>query len=157
FFVTVVGDTAKNDLFDGVDTTWNRVGAEDLTKKLHEITAKFDAEHPENTIPALLAVRPRIAALKNEWAATTLSELDEAVALCSGLAIEAIATQARVAPGGTLIVNASAVNRSAVPARLLSVSINGAGISNAGSSEQTKLENNKPVTRNVTVKIPNDQ
>ncbi len=157
YFVVVSGEPAKQDLFDGVDTSWNRVGAEDLTKKFHEITASFDAEHPENTIPLLLAVRPKIAAMKNEWAAPKLRELDEAVALCSGLTIEAIATTARVAPGGSLIVNASALNRSAVPARLLSVSINGAGLKNAGSSEQTALADNKSVTRNITLKIPADQ
>ena len=157
YFITVVGDIAKNDLFDGVDTTWNRVGAEDLTKKLHEITTSFDAGKPEMSIPLLLAVRPKIAAMKNEWAATKLRELDEAVALCSGLTIEAIAAQPRVAAGGTLEVNASVLNRSKVPARLLSISIDGAGLRNAGSSEQTKLEDNKPVTRKISLKIPVDQ
>ena len=157
YFITVVGDVARNDLFDGVDTTWNRVGAEDLTQKLHEITTTFDAEHPENTIPKLLAVRSKIAAMKNEWAATKLRELDEAMALCSGLTIEAMAAQPRVAPGGSLVVAASALNRSAVPARLLSVSINGAGLQNVGSAEMTTLTNNKPVTRAITLKIPADQ
>ena len=157
YFITVSGEPAKNDLFDGVDTTWNRVGAEDLTRKLHEITASFDAEHPENSISRLLSVRRQIAAMKNEWAATKLRELDEAVALCAGLTIEAVATPARVAPGGSLQVTATALNRSAVPARLLSVSIDGAGLVNAGSSEQTTLTDNKPIARTIKVTIPASQ
>lgn len=157
YFIVVSGEPAKQDLFDGVDTSWNRVGAEDLTKKFHEITSTFDDAHPENTIPRLLALRPKIVAMKNEWAATKLRELDEAVALCSGLALEAIATTSRVSPGGSIQINATAINRSEVPARLLSVSIKGAGLVNAGSSEQTKLADNKPVTRALTLKIPADQ
>ncbi|HEY3743283.1 MAG TPA: PIG-L family deacetylase, partial [Bryobacteraceae bacterium] len=31
YFVTIAGDPAKTDLFDGINTTWDRVGAEQLT------------------------------------------------------------------------------------------------------------------------------
>ena len=156
FFLTVIGDPATKDMFDGVDTTWNRVGAEDLTKKLHDITLQFDAEHPEKTIPRLLALRSQIAGMKNEWAPTKLKELDEAVALCSSLALEAISTTSRVAAGGSLSINVTAINRSAVPAKLLSVSLNGAG-STAASNEEAKFIENKPIARPMTLKIPADQ
>jgi LmbE family N-acetylglucosaminyl deacetylase len=156
YFITVGGDPAKQDLFDGINTTWDRVGAEQLTKALHEITVSFDAEHPEKTIPKLLAVRPQIAAMKNEWAGPKLRELDEAVALCSGLALEAIATQARVPAGGSFQINASAINRSDVPARLLSVTVTGAGTI-ASSEEAAALADNKSLTRTLTLKVPADQ
>lgn len=156
YFITVVGDPAKVDLFDGINTTWDRVGAEQLTKTLHEITTSFDIDHPEKTIPKLLAVRPQIVAMKNEWAAPKLRELDETLADCAGLALEAIATQARVSPGGTLEIGANVINRSDVPVKLLDVSVKGAETM-AQSDESSKLADNKSLTRTLKLKIPADE
>jgi hypothetical protein len=150
YFITVVGEPAVKDMFDGVDTTWNRVGAEDLTKKFHDISSQFDAEHPEETIPKLLALRSQIASMKNEWAPVKLRELDEAVALCSGLALEAIATNARVTPGATLTVNTSAINRSEVPAKLISVTVNGAGATSQSPGRSSSTSRRTSPTRLLT-------
>lgn len=158
WFITVAGDTATKDVLDGVDITWNRVGAEDIAKALHHVTETFNPEHPENSIPLLLAIRPKIAVLKNDFVEEKLRELDETVALCAGLALEATSNSARVTPGGTLKITATALNRSAVPVRLNSVTISGAGATaKADSKENGKLANNKPTTHQLDLRIPADQ
>jgi LmbE family N-acetylglucosaminyl deacetylase len=156
WFTIIAGEPADKDLFQGIDLTWNRVGGEDIAKQLHEATARFDPEHPENTIPRLLTVRPQIAAMKNGFAKEKLTELDEAVALCAGVALEATASAYRVTPGGSLKITVSAINRSAVPAQLLGVTVHGAGAT-AESAEAGKLPDNKSVTRTLNLNVPAGQ
>src|SRR6195952_2612622 len=43
YFKTILGDAPKDDLMDGVNTTWGRVGAEDISTDLSAITKAFDA------------------------------------------------------------------------------------------------------------------
>ena len=53
-------------------------------------------------IPALVKARPLIAAIADPLAKIKLAELDETIALCAGLWVEAQARQSDVAPGATL-------------------------------------------------------
>src|SRR5579871_2715557 len=65
YLVTVAGEPATRDAFDGIDITWGRVpGAEGLKTVLDEAAQQFQPEHPEKTVPALLKARSRMADLK---------------------------------------------------------------------------------------------
>ncbi len=112
--MTVTGGApAAKDLFDGIDTTWNRLAGGAAVKIiLDDAILKYEPAHPEKAIPQLLKARPLIAAIDDPLAKIKLTELDETVALCAGLYVEAQARQAEVTPGGTLNVSTTVLNRS---------------------------------------------
>jgi hypothetical protein len=76
-------------------------------------------------IPALVKVRPLIAAIADPLAKIKLSELDETIALCAGLFVEAQARQSEVAPGATLNITATVLNRSSAKVGLESARVEG--------------------------------
>ena len=125
-FTVTGGPAATRDLFEGIDTTWNRLpngGA--VGAILAEADRAFEPAHPDKVIPQLLKARPLIAAINDPLAKIKLTELDEAIALCSGLWVEAQGRQAEVAPGSTLNLTTSVMNRSSAKIALERVRIEG--------------------------------
>jgi hypothetical protein len=115
---------APKDLFDGIDTTWNRLpGGAAIGPILERAIREFEPAHPEKAIPALAQARPLIAAISDPLARIKLTELDETMARCAGIWAEAQAGAAEVAPGSTLEVTTTVVNRS-----LAAVSLDGARV-----------------------------
>jgi len=113
FLATIAGDPAEHDPFDGVDTTWSRVpGGEAVATILAEALKTFVPEEPEKTIPLLIKARTLIAAIDDPWAKRKLEELDETLALCSGLWVDATAERYAVVPGSTVKITLEAINRS---------------------------------------------
>jgi hypothetical protein len=103
-FSVVAGDPANTDPMDGVDTTWNRLpGGAAVAPILAEAARTFAPEDPAKTIPLLLKARPLIARLAagpgGYWAALKLRDLDEAIAACAGLWVDAVADKATGTPG----------------------------------------------------------
>ena len=46
---------AKKDLFDDVDTTWQRVaGADNMQQQVDAVIKDFQFEHPENSVDGLV-------------------------------------------------------------------------------------------------------
>ncbi len=112
-FGLVAGEPSAKDIFEGVDTTWNRLrGGAAIGPLLYDAIRDFDFTHPEKTLPALVKARPLMAAIADPLARSKLAELDETIALCAGLYVEAEAAQPEVSPGATLKVTATAINRS---------------------------------------------
>jgi hypothetical protein len=159
FLMTIAGDVAKKDLFDGIDITWTRVpGGAAIGQILSGAAAAFAPEHPEKTIPALLQARPLVAALaaqNNLWASRKLVELDEAVALCSGLFVEAEADRFGAVPAGKLKVTLSAINRSNFEQKDVTVKLAGPGADQTVKVEGG-LEYNKQISKAVDLTIPAD-
>lgn len=130
-----ISPTAK-DPFDGIDTTWKRLpGGAAVEPILEQSIREFEPAHPENVIPLLAKARPLIAAIDNPLAKIKLAELDETMARCAGIFAEAQprivepakretepapgrgfaagpATTPQVAPGQTLGVAVTVLNRS---------------------------------------------
>jgi LmbE family N-acetylglucosaminyl deacetylase len=153
-FVNVAGDPARNDVFDGIDTTWNRFpGGAPVARILSAAIAAFDPHHPEKTIPALLEARPLVAAIKDPWAQRKLSELDETVALCAGLWLDAEAAQYEVTPGGSVTVRLAALNRSSFPLTLAAVDLEGMG-QRTTENTAAPLAYNRIFSRQVTRAVP---
>jgi LmbE family N-acetylglucosaminyl deacetylase len=155
--IPVGGDAPTKDLFDGIDTTWNRVpGGGAIRAILGAASAAFVPEHPESTIAPLLKVRPLIASLaaqKNIWGIRKLAELDEAIALCSGLWVEAVADRYAAVPGGKLKVTVSAINRSNFPESNVRVQLHGPGADRTVQLEGA-LDYNRTVSTSVDLTIP---
>src|SRR5262249_34578653 len=111
YLITLTGDTAKKDVFEGIDISWGRLkGGAEIGTQLGQALAQLTPAHPESLLPALAKVRPMIAAIDDPLARRKLKELDEVMALCAGLSFEAQADKFSVTPGANLKVNVSAIS-----------------------------------------------
>jgi LmbE family N-acetylglucosaminyl deacetylase len=125
-FGLVAGAPVSKDLFEGIDTTWNRLpGGAAVGPLMAEAVRAFDFAHPEKSLPALTKARPLVAAMSDPLAKVKLKELDEAIALCAGLYVEAEAKQPDVSPGASLAVTTTVLNRSSARVTLDSGSVQG--------------------------------
>jgi LmbE family N-acetylglucosaminyl deacetylase len=118
-FVLLAGDAATNDLLDGVDTTWNRVpGGAEIARSIDEEIAKFNAQDAAARVPALLAIRRRLAALPADPVVSDKrQQLDRIIQACLGLEVDTVVDRAEVVPGETVKLRHTAVVRSRNPVR----------------------------------------
>ncbi len=104
----------------------------------------------------MLKARPLIAELaarKKIWGIRKLVEIDEAIALCSGLWVDAEADRYATVPGGKLKVTLSAINRSNIPESNVSVRLSGPGADQTVKLDGA-LQYNKVISRAVDLSIP---
>ncbi|MGA2596332.1 MAG: PIG-L family deacetylase [Bryobacteraceae bacterium] len=138
YLVTIAGDLAKDSLFDGIDISWLRVpGAQPLTSMFEDADREFDAEHPEKLVPLLLKARGVMVDLHQPVVERKLHDLDETIALVSGLWLDATADKYESLPGGSFKITRTLLNRESLPMQ----------------SEGKDLPCNKPVTFTDTVPI----
>ncbi|MEI9975406.1 MAG: PIG-L family deacetylase [Ignavibacteriota bacterium] len=153
-FGLVAGDPVSKDLFEGIDTSWNRLpGGVAVAPLIDEALRAFDIAHPERALPALTKARPLIAAMSDPLAKVKLAEIDEAIGLCSGLYAEAEARQPEVSPGATLSVTTTVINRSGARVTLDSAAAEGVW-NEALTVKAGALENNLPVTITFEKAVP---
>ncbi len=158
FLVTVLGEPAKKDLFDGIDTTWDSIpGSGEISNLLAQASKTFDLMHPERAVPLLLKAETLLAALHHPIAERKHRELKDAIALCSGLWLEATADKYAVLPGGSLKLTATALNREGLPMELESVSVNGIAECPVSRPPSADLPHNVPKTVVLTANFASDQ
>ena len=158
YLAHVAGEPATSDIFDGIDTTWNRFpGGAEVGKILNEAVRTFVPEQPEKTVQLLVKARPLIAAIKDPCAALKLAELDETIALCAGLWLDASSDRHEVVPGDSLQVNLEVINRSRVSLALKSIRLEGMAEATEDSPAPVSLAYNEPLRRSLKVAVPADQ
>ncbi|WP_228713635.1 PIG-L family deacetylase [Arundinibacter roseus] len=123
------GEPAKEDLFDGVDISWNRVAGGAEVKRMIESTIEtFQAENPAKSVPALLAIYKELEKLdgKNFYVKKKKEDVKTLIQQCLGLWIETTATEYSTTAGGNASLLVQAVNRtSTIPVILQKVSMPG--------------------------------
>ena len=125
-FGLVAGAPSSADVFEGIDTTWNRLPGGGAVKAILDAAiASFDPVHPDKTIPALAKARPLIAAMDDPLARIKLAELDETIGKCAGMWVEAQAGVPDATPGTPLSVTTTLIDRSPTPVTLESARIEG--------------------------------
>ena len=158
YMVNVEGDPATDNIFDGIDTSWNRLsGGAAVARILADAARTFEPEQPEKTAPLLLKARPLIAAMKDPWATLKIRELDEAIALCTGLWLDAAAERDALIPGESFQVNLEVIDRSPFPLTLSSVTLEGIAGAPADQSAPAQLAYNEPNRRSLRVTIPAEE
>ncbi len=113
----------KSSIFDGIDTSWNRVkGGKPIGELLANIAAKYDFKNPLASVPDLVKAYSMIQTLdENHWKPIKSEEIKNIIAACSGLYLEAVAGNQEATPGSTLKLKLEAINRSTIPMQLLSL------------------------------------
>ena len=156
--ITLAGDKATSDMFQGIDISWSRVpGGAAVAPVVRRALDSFDPRRPEALLPILAQARPLIAAINDPLAKAKLEELDELMALASGLWLEAQAASFAVTPGGEVRVNATAIARLSTPVTLRGIRISGMEGAPAAAIQPAVLVRNQPSQHPVTVKVPANQ
>ncbi len=117
------GEPAARDIMDGVDTTWGRLpGGAEIGRLAGQAIEEFNPADPSASVPALLALRGRLATLAPDpVVAEKRRQLDGIVEACLGLAVETEVSTHEVVPGEALALRHTAVVHSAVPVRWVAV------------------------------------
>lgn len=104
----------KNNIFEGIDTTWNRVeGGKPIGEILSNIEENFDFKNPSASIAELVKAYNLIQNLKdNHWKKIKAEEIKKIIASCAGLYLEAVSDVQEATPGSTIKVKLEAINRS---------------------------------------------
>ncbi len=122
-FTLLAGDEPASDIMDGVDTTWARVpGGAALIPLVDDAIAKFDAANPGASVPALLAIRGKLAALPvDPVVADKQRDLDRIIQTCLGLTVETTLPQAEVVAGEKLRLHEEVLATGRIPVRWTAV------------------------------------
>jgi LmbE family N-acetylglucosaminyl deacetylase len=153
-FQLLDGAPATNDILDGIDTTWTRVpGGEEIGKLADEAIAEFNPQNPATSVPALLTLHGKLAALPttDSVVAEKRAQLDHILQACLGLQVETIIPQAEVVPGEALKMRHIASVRSEIPVRWVAVRYPGIKRELGGA---ILLNTNQPTIRDTTQMLP---
>jgi LmbE family N-acetylglucosaminyl deacetylase len=152
-FLLLGGEPATQDLFDGVDTTWNRLpGGPEIGRLTEDAIARFDPHDPAASVPALLAIRSRLSSLPDDPVVSDKrTQMDRIIQSSIGLEVETVVDQPEVVPGEPLKMRHTAVVRSRIPVRWTAVRY--PSIQRA-TTRVLELRTNRPVVRDATQILP---
>ncbi|MDX1683623.1 MAG: PIG-L family deacetylase [Saprospiraceae bacterium] len=113
----------KNDIFDGIDISWNRVkGGKDIDNLLTSIISDFDFTAPQESIPDLLDLRNLISQIDDKhWKDIKLRDLDAIIKKCLGLHLEAFTYDEELIIGEPVEWTLEVINRSPVTVDIIDV------------------------------------
>jgi LmbE family N-acetylglucosaminyl deacetylase len=107
------GERPKDDVFDGINTTWTRVkGGAAIGKLISNVDKGFEHSNPAASIAELMKAYKMIQNIKNEhWKAIKSKEIKGIIEGCLGLYFEAIAEDYSATIGEEISLNIEVINR----------------------------------------------
>jgi LmbE family N-acetylglucosaminyl deacetylase len=163
-FQLLDGGPMKNDVLDGVDTTWSRVsGGAEIGKLTEEIIAQFDSQNPSASVPALLKLREELASLpvKDPVVTEKRGQLDRILQACLGLEVQTTISGAEVMPGELMKLHHSVVIHSGTPIRWVGVhypaiksQIDQGKVPSVPAAQNIELLPNQPRALDATPTLP---
>ena len=149
YFKFLKGDAAEKDPFEGVNSSWSRIANTKALQDLINTTiAQFNPQHPEKSVGNLLQVYKQLQqidatdAYGSYWKAIKLKECENLILSCSGLWMEAYASEYSAVPGNQISISAQIIARNPVNVELKSVAF----IGQAPKEVDLKLTGNKMET-----------
>lgn len=117
----------KNNIFDGINTTWSRVkGGEAIGKILYKVEANFDFKNPAASLPELMKAYLLIEKLEDtHWKKVKTAEIKEIIEACAGLYLEVSTTAHTATPGSKIYLNVEAISRSKAKVSIDKMTIQG--------------------------------
>jgi len=155
YFQHIAGAPAVQDLFDGIDTSWNRVsGGRKVGILLEKILESFDPMNPSDSVSDLLKVYMALTQLEGAyWIKVKKEEILRIIRACAGLWMEAIANDYSATQGENIEIKTTILNRSSYPFILEKISIPGLA---PDSILNRSMKSNSPVTEDISISIPAD-
>lgn len=128
FLLHTDGVPAKNNLFDDVDLTWNRVKNSEKVRQLIQKTINdFDLSNPATSVSALVGVYKELGKLDptDYYVKKKKTEVEELIQDCLGLWFETNPQDYSTSPGGKATVQVKVVNRTTIPVTLQRIAMTG--------------------------------
>ena len=146
----------KTNIFDGIDTTWNRVkGGKAIGDILKNVENNFDFKNPSASVPELVKAYDLIQNIEDKhWKYIKSDEIKKIISGCTGLYFEAVSDVQEITPNSMLKVKVEIVNRSSIQMKL-----NGMGaipLLESNTEAITDLKENIPYTKNIELQIAKD-
>jgi len=152
YFSHVDGGPAKATLFDGVAKTWTAKGNTDIDQSLDKIISAFNFNQPDLSLPALLALRKKVMALKDaDLKKDKITALDHIILSCAGFMGEAVTSQAEAVAGDHYNFRLNLISRAENPVVLENVK----WLSQSESFNR-KLSKDSLITIQHEIQIPAD-
>jgi len=152
YFAHVTGEPAKATLFDGVVQSWTAKGNADIDQSLDKIISGFNFNEPDRSLPALLALRKKVMALKDsDLKEDKIKSLDHIILSCAGLMGEAVTNQAEAVAGDRYNFRLNLISRAVNPVVLENVKWLG-----KSESFNRKLSKDSLITIQHEMQIPSD-
>jgi LmbE family N-acetylglucosaminyl deacetylase len=110
----------RNNLFDGIDTSWNRVkNGKPVGELISKIIANYNFSNPSASIPDLVTAYSMIQSLEDtHWKDLKSDAIKNIIASSAGLYLEAVAEEQEATPGSTIKLNIEAINRCSIEMQL---------------------------------------
>lgn len=136
----IKGGKPENDIFEGIDTSWNRVkGGKEIGEILAKVEKEFDFKDPSKSVFELVKAYQLILNLEDEhWREIKLEEIKNIIYNCSGLFLEAVSVEPYTILNEPPKVKIELINRSDLP-----IFYNG-----------NKLKNNEAIRLEETLEKP---
>lgn len=165
-FELIEGAGMTHSLYDGIDTSWNRIGQAAIGQNIQKVIRHFQFTDPSASIPELMAIRKSIEKLPDGfWKVQKREELNSIILSCGGIMAEALTESPMATPGDTLSVQLHIIARSD---RSVSVqSVNTQRILQGDLKPQTlvndslyaysfkiRLDKNEPITQPYWMTVP---
>jgi LmbE family N-acetylglucosaminyl deacetylase len=153
YFKLLEGEPMTSALFGGVDTNWSRVAnSVPVAAKIRQIISDFHPADPAASVAELWELRHALSELKDDdWVPDKKAELDQIIAACLGLHVEASTTSSTITPGQTADIKLEAINRCNIPVTLQEVRF---PLSGDSTRIDAALPPNELIAKNVSCKIP---
>ena len=152
-FAMIAGDPAKGELLEGIDLTFARfAGGAEIAQLTDQAVAQFKVDDPAASVPALLAIRAKLAALPADpVVADKRAQLDRILQACLGLTVETTVSNAEVVPGEALKLRHAATVQTKESVRLLTVRY---PLSNGAEKIDAALKPGQPFVRDAATTLP---
>lgn len=129
YFETLLGDAPQRSLFDGIDTTWNRIGATPIGMAIDTVIASFDMLAPHRSLDRLLDIRGMINGVRDPfWNQLKTKEIDKIITSCIGLTADISVPLPIMTSGDTARATIRFTTRAGRSASILPISLPGGAI-----------------------------
>ena len=129
YFKQLKGDTAAKNLFEGINQTWTRFApASKLQTMIDDCIKKYNPQAPENSVHDLAAIYKQLQQLDESdaniryWKQLKLKEAETLLLTCSGLWMEACASDYMGVPGNEVIITTQIIARNRSEIKLNGIS-----------------------------------
>ncbi|MEZ4803470.1 MAG: PIG-L family deacetylase [Gelidibacter sp.] len=144
----------KSNIFDGIDTSWNRVkGGKAIGVLLKKVQVSYDFKNSSASIPQLVEAYKLIQNLENQhWKSIKSEDIKNVIAACAGLYLEAAADSYQATFNSKVNLKIEAINRSQYPITLKSIAIN-----DIFTEKNLALQNNRDIELKEILTIGNQK
>jgi len=155
YFQHTLGEPAKTDLFDGINTSWTRLNnSTKVAQSIAKAIAAYKPSEPAAIVPELLTARAELEKLPESfWKKRKMDEIQDVIKEATGLYMEATAGSYAITPGQSLNVSVEVINRSISPLKINSITF---PFQTRDSAVNVILSNSIDKDFKATVKVPQD-